>query len=82
MRSAIDDGTVGCTVSDVVAGWRHECALCSTCIFNVHLLAHCPERYELCVDCWSGAMRDYADPSSNATAYTRVAEQMVRAPPS
>ena len=25
---------------------------------------------------WSGAMRDYADPSSNATAYTRVAEQI------
>ena len=25
---------------------------------------------------WSGAMRDYADPSSNATAYTRVAVQI------
>ena len=58
--AATDDGTVGCTVSDGAAGWRHECALCSTCIFNVHLLAHCPDRYELCVDCWSGAMRSAA----------------------
>ena len=56
-----DDDTVSCLVSRAAPGVRHACSLCATCIFNVHLLAHCPGRYELCVDCWGAAMRGEAE---------------------
>ena len=56
-----DEDTVSCLVSRAAPGARHACSLCATCIFNVHLLAHCPERYALCVDCWGAAVRGEAE---------------------